>query len=206
MTSMFDVRAFTAGAMYGGLHVASHDRALGLVACAMAPPAGDYLARVLTSAAALAGVSDGAPLRAAEALLAQLSRDGGDPDRVSWLIFAGVLIRPGGVEVCHAGDLRVQLVVDGAVAASTVDHTMGNLHPAARGTPQEHVCMRSLSHREPVPEHATWPAPAGRATIRVTSQDVHAHRPSSEVIAFPTALATRAHAGAALEIGFGGAG
>jgi hypothetical protein len=35
-----------------------------------------------------------------------------------------------------AGDLRVQLVVDDAVAASTVDHTMGNLHPRLAGEPR----------------------------------------------------------------------
>src|SRR5271155_5431170 len=126
---MFRTRSVTLGRMFGVLTVASEARAL----CVMVGSMGlaewgeDCLSRLLVDGVGAIGpLDDNAPARLAEALLQRLAGDGEPRGRPSWLLYAAALVRPDAVEVCHAGDLRVQLVQAGAVTSSTVDHTLGN--------------------------------------------------------------------------------
>src|SRR5689334_20831173 len=147
----------------------------------------DHLGRMLVDAVGdlTDRLGDDAPARIAEALVARLAVEGKPADRPSWLLDAAALVRPGAVDVCHAGDLRVQLVRDGAVIASTIDHTLGN-QPGGTGLACE--CRRALAPaRRPSCRRATWPLGGGRARLIIASPEVHGHRPSVQLVGFPDA-------------------
>jgi len=155
---------------------------------------------LIEAAGTLDQLGDDAPARLADALIARLANNGEPPDRPGWLTFAAALVRPEAVHVCHAGDLRVQLVQSGAVVASTIDHTIGNEHPALRESPHRNVVARSLQRGLPPPDRATWPL-AGPARLVIASYDVHGNAATDGVVPWPGSdFASRQSAGAIIEL------
>src|SRR5262245_9179642 len=175
--------------MYGVLHVASERRALAVMVGSMGLEAWgeDCMSRWLVEAVGAGSLDDGAPARLADALLSRLASDGDPPDRPTWIFYAAALLRPGAVEVCHAGDLRIQLVQRGAVVHATIDHTLGNQggpDGASESHPMRNVVVRSLNRGDAPPDRATW-AFEGPARLLITSSEVHGHGPREQPASWP---------------------
>lgn len=204
---MFIVRSLTHGRMYGVLQVVSERRALAVMVGSMGLEAWgeDCMSRLL--AEAVGGLEDAlgndAPVRLAAALRSRLSVNGEPPDRPPWLLYAAALWHPAAVEVCHIGDLRIQLVREAAVVHSTIDHTLGNQglpEEDAPSHPLRNVVVRSLDHGDAMPERATWPV-EGPARLVIASSEVHGHGSREQPVAWPgEAFSASYQAGAMIEL------
>ncbi len=197
---MFVARVLSHGNLFGALHIASSERALSIVIGSMGLSewGDDHLSCLLLAAAGESPhrLDDDSPRRIANALLARMS----DEAEPSWLFYAAALVRPGAVEVCHAGDVRIQLVRDEVVVQSTIDHIFGNLVMTgddARVHPNRGIVMRSLKHGEPPPDCATWPVD-GPARLVIASSDVHGG--SDQPIDWPIDFEKRQSTGAIIEV------
>jgi hypothetical protein len=200
---MFVCRALTHGYSYGVLTVTSQSRAfIAMVGSAGRESQGERaLSSLLVDAmGALADrEGDDAPVRLADALTVRLAINGEPADRPGWLTYAAALVQAGGISVCHAGDLRVQLVQGDSVVASTTEHTFANMYPAVPDAPRN-VIVRSLQRGAAQPDRASWPF-AGRGRIVIASSDVHRFAAGESPVAWPGAeLRTSQNAGAMMDL------
>jgi len=194
---MLRARYISHSAMYGVLTLASEDRALGVMVGSMGD--GECLGGFLADAVG-GRLDDGAPARIAQCLLSLIADEHGPANRPTWLLFAAALVRPNAVDVCHAGDLRIQLVRDGVVIATTIDHTMASEYGAVPPSPHAGVVVRSIKRGEPPPDRATWPFD-GSGRVLITSYEVH--QSSTQAVAFPDeGYAARYASFAAIELAF----
>jgi hypothetical protein len=202
---MLVARSFVHGNMYGVLHVASEHRALAVMIGSMGLEqwGSDSMSRLLVEAvgALSSSLDDGAPARLADALLSRLAVDGDPDDRPTWILYAAALVRPGAVEICHAGDLRIQLVQGAAVVHATIDHTLGNEGaPDSESYPLRNVVVRSLKRGDPPPDQAIWTLD-GSARLLVVSSEVHGNGPREQPAVWAGfELADRYFTGAMIEM------
>ena len=168
----------------------------------------DALRGLLGRAIAACVGAEGTPREWPERVAAWISerlaaKEAGAPP---WVFYAGAALSQDEARVCTAGDLRVHLLRDGALAQVTRDHVAAHESPAwvaetyGAALLPEHagVATRSLGGGGPPPESLTWSL-AGRWSLVLCSSDVHrGQRPETYLPAIARAkgLVVRVEGGA----------
>ncbi len=193
MMRTFTWRAAQLGPQMGSLVVASEARLLcaGLMVHVGSSHPPGLVARVLAEGAAALGgrLDDDVPADLATETAAALRRH---RIRAPLLgLYAAAVLTPDTVRACTAGDLRIQLLRDGAVERSTRDHVYAN-EPAGTIPPDivaalPHVASRMLGPEGATPpECVVWQAepPYG---ILLSSSHHHRHGPAGVAPPWPDA-------------------